>query len=317
MREKERKILVELSKNSRIAKSSLAKKVGVSQESINYTLKELYKKYDLTYHTIINYQALGFERYGVFLQLKNIKPKEEKEFFKIIENHKLTSYIGPLIGKWNVVFDIFVKDKNQLHQVVEEILKPTQDKVEQIIINTPYIPEEFYQTKLFGEYYVHKKPEESIKTSIDEKDKKILTILSENARITYAELSKKINLTANGIKKRIKLLEKNKIILGYGLGINLFKLGYEWYVVQIKIQNNIRTKLQEFLREHKRVLFIYQYMGLGDWDADIGIFVKQTSEVREAIIKLKEEFGEYIQIINMFIIESIRKENITPKGVFE
>jgi len=61
---------------------------------------------------------------------------------------------------------------------------------------------------------------------VDEKDRKILQILMENARIPIVEIAKKIGLSDVAVKKRILKLEKDGIIRKYTIIVDPEKLGY-------------------------------------------------------------------------------------------
>lgn len=61
---------------------------------------------------------------------------------------------------------------------------------------------------------------------IDEKDKKIIERLSENARITYTELAKEIGLSDVAVIKRVKKLE-NKVIKRYTVVVDPRSLGFK------------------------------------------------------------------------------------------
>ena len=61
---------------------------------------------------------------------------------------------------------------------------------------------------------------------IDEKDLKIIKILLRNARATYTEIAKELNLTEAAARKRVKRLENLGVIKGYKAIIDYKKLGY-------------------------------------------------------------------------------------------
>ncbi len=61
---------------------------------------------------------------------------------------------------------------------------------------------------------------------IDEKDYKILKILSENARASYTEIARKIGVSDVAVLKRIKKLESIGVIKKYTVKIDPKKLGY-------------------------------------------------------------------------------------------
>ncbi|MFX0164377.1 MAG: winged helix-turn-helix transcriptional regulator [Promethearchaeota archaeon] len=65
------------------------------------------------------------------------------------------------------------------------------------------------------------------KIQFDEKDKEILNILQENYRISYKELSKKVNLAASTIHNRVQNMLKEGIIRKFDTLIDPFKAGYD------------------------------------------------------------------------------------------
>lgn len=61
---------------------------------------------------------------------------------------------------------------------------------------------------------------------MDNINKKIIRILTENSRITISELSKLVHLSAPAVKERIEKLEEQQVIQGYSLKTNSEALGY-------------------------------------------------------------------------------------------
>ena len=75
-------------------------------------------------------------------------------------------------------------------------------------------------------------------------NRKIIAALQENARISYAELGKRVHLSAPAVAERIRKLEQSGVITGYSLKVNLDKLGYPIVaLVQCKV---FRTKERQF-----------------------------------------------------------------------
>lgn len=62
---------------------------------------------------------------------------------------------------------------------------------------------------------------------IDNLDKAILKALSQNARMPYAELAKKFNVSASTIHVRIEKMKQQQIITGTSIQIDAKKLGYD------------------------------------------------------------------------------------------
>jgi len=60
----------------------------------------------------------------------------------------------------------------------------------------------------------------------DEIDRKILALLQDDARISYAELGRRIGLTTPAVIERVRKLEDGGIITGYRAGIDASKVGF-------------------------------------------------------------------------------------------
>ncbi|MGO8806431.1 MAG: Lrp/AsnC family transcriptional regulator [Candidatus Bathyarchaeia archaeon] len=56
---------------------------------------------------------------------------------------------------------------------------------------------------------------------MDEKDKEIIKLLKDNARVGYGEIGEKIALSEGAVRKRIKTLSDNGTILKFTVKINL------------------------------------------------------------------------------------------------
>lgn len=61
---------------------------------------------------------------------------------------------------------------------------------------------------------------------IDKKDEKIIEMLSENARMPFTEIAKKLKVTEATIRKRVRDLEEEEVIRKYTVNLNPEKLGY-------------------------------------------------------------------------------------------
>ena len=61
---------------------------------------------------------------------------------------------------------------------------------------------------------------------MDNKDKKIIKILSKDSRTPYTVIAKKIKLSESSVRKRVMNLEKNGIIEKFTIIINPAKVGY-------------------------------------------------------------------------------------------
>ena len=96
----------------------------------------------------------------------------------------------------------------------------------------------------------------------DEVDKKLLKELTENGRISYVELSEKVNLSRVAVKGRIDNLIKEGVIEKFSAIINSEKIGknvsafFDIDVTPMKLQT-----VAQSLADHPNVASVYQMTG--------------------------------------------------------
>ena len=78
---------------------------------------------------------------------------------------------------------------------------------------------------------------------MDAIDKKIIKILSANARESFATIGKSVDLSAPAVGKRVKQLEDKGVILGYSLRLN-----HEKFDIQVKGYINLKIQQSSTLR---------------------------------------------------------------------
>jgi Lrp/AsnC family leucine-responsive transcriptional regulator len=314
---KDKKILNELLLNSRISTTQLAKKVGVSREVATYRIKRLEEQEIIrSYFTLIDYEALRCKRHVVFMQLTKASPKKEQEILTYLQEHKYITYLSPIISKWNFVFDLIIPEEKNLREIIQEITNHTQDYLGSFIVISGDIEGKFYPTKIVG---TNKEIifQQAQKTKLDSTDKQLLRILSTNANIEYAQLSRKLDMPATTIAHRIKQLEKKSVIHGYTCSVDYKKLGWQFYNIQLKTSTQNMKQFYTFIKEHENIAFYYEYLGHENWDMDLGIIAEDIETLRAVILEIKQHFGEEIHIQNMYAVGELVKDNILPEGVLE
>lgn len=60
---------------------------------------------------------------------------------------------------------------------------------------------------------------------VDELDRRILAELQEDARLSYNELSRRLNLSPPAVAERVRRLERDKVITGYHAHVDLARAG--------------------------------------------------------------------------------------------
>ena len=117
---------------------------------------------------------------------------------------------------------------------------------------------------------------------IDELDKQILTILSNDSTRGYTKIAEDLQRSHTTIKKRIERLEKEKIINNYTIEINYEKLGYDIIaIIEAQISQGKLIEFEELIAKHPNVFGVFDVTG--DYDSLIIVRFKTRAELSDLI----------------------------------
>ena len=96
-------------------------------------------------------------------------------------------------------------------------------------------------------------------TAFDTTDARLLTELQQDARLTHAELGRRVNLSAPAVAERLRRLERSGVITGYRAEVDPRALGYGLGVI-MRIRPSARQlhKVAELARETPEVRDVEQ-----------------------------------------------------------
>lgn len=82
---------------------------------------------------------------------------------------------------------------------------------------------------------------------LDEFDRKILSILRQDGRITYTDLAQKVGLSKTPCQQRVKRLIENRVIVGFRAIVDPAKVGLDHVAfTEVKLSDTRETALKEF-----------------------------------------------------------------------
>ena len=122
-------------------------------------------------------------------------------------------------------------------------------------------------------------------TGLDEVDIKILRILNGNARKSYRDIAKELDLSLTTVSKRIKRLEEDRVILGYAPMLDQEKLGFDiTAIIGIKILHGRIIETEKALAKDPAVYAVYD--STGDWDAILQARFRTRTELNTFVKKV-------------------------------
>ncbi len=303
---KDRKILAELDFNAREFISKIAKNVRVSKEVALYRIRKLEKEGIIKqYYAVINTAKLGYYYCRLLMKFQNISKETETNIINYLNENSKIAYLGILDGSWDLVIGYWARNMIEFKEFVSNLIfkygKYILEKEISIGLNLSQFEYRFLLNKKETKEFKTGGEIEDFK--IDEINKKILTLLSKNARISLEEMNKKFGLTGKAIGYRIKDLIKKKIIVGFRTLINYKKFGYSNNKILLYLQNITRIEVDELITYLKLLPnCIYITEPIGRADLEFELLSKDREEFFSIIKDLREKFNNIIKSYDYFII---------------
>ena len=310
----DKKILHELDKYSNIPLKKLSKKLKRSKQFILYRMKRMEQEgLILSYNAIIDVEKIGVLTYRFYVKMHNFDKESRELFEKYISNLKDEVFVFAVLhGRWDYALIVGVKSTQQLHVIWDNVLKRFKKNI--LNYNFCLYSPIYNFNKLFIE---DKEVLERIYGNdpnlyqFKETDLKILKIYATNTRIPLLHIAQKLKISLDTVKNRIKKLEKEKVICGFKLGLDLTKLGYDNYRIDIYLASSSRNKeIHEFFKYHQN---IYQvHYTIGGADIEIELFVESLKHLINIMEGIKTKFSDVIDYMDYFPYSSIIRMNYVP-----
>ncbi|NJE54861.1 Lrp/AsnC family transcriptional regulator [Thermococcus sp. 21S9] len=97
---------------------------------------------------------------------------------------------------------------------------------------------------------------------MDELDIKIISLLQKNARLSYREIARELNVAVGTVYNRIKRLEEEGVIKGYAPVLDYEKLGFGLTaLIGIKAQGRKIAEIERKIAEKTRAMMVYDITG--------------------------------------------------------
>lgn len=121
---------------------------------------------------------------------------------------------------------------------------------------------------------------------IDEKDKKILNLLQEDANQTTKQIAAKIKLSQTAVYERIKRLERDKTIISYAALLDLEKVDKAFTAFcMVKLINHTKKSLEHFEKDILTLNEITECFHIsGEYDYILKINVKNIKAYRQFMV---------------------------------
>jgi DNA-binding Lrp family transcriptional regulator len=124
---------------------------------------------------------------------------------------------------------------------------------------------------------------------MDEVDRRIVALLSGNARASYAEIGAEVKLSAPAVKRRVDRLRKEGVIRGFTTVLDPAAIGWttEAFVELFCTGKTSPTQLKAATRRHPEVVGAYTVSG--EADALVHLRAADMGHLEQALERLRAE----------------------------
>lgn len=316
---KDRKILYELDKDARSSYSVIGKNVGLKKDVVAYRINKLEEDGVINnYYTVIDSYRLGYFLFRYYINFQYITPAIKKEIIAYFTNYENICTVGSIVGKYDLVVVVWVRNLNEFYQFWNTALNKFGDYFETRIFSVYIRGIGFPQTFLLPEKTKDQKKEISDRfgvgsyIEIDELDYRLLNELALNARLSLVKLAQKLKTSSQTIKYRINKLEKNEIIQGYRVSINLDKIGFKRFKADIYLkEHKQKDRLMNFVKQNLHVIYISTSVGL--CDLEIEFIVESADDIVDILEEINAQFPNVIRNYSFYGDILVYKETFLPK----
>jgi len=316
---KDRKILYELNDNSRQSYSKIAKKVGLSKDTVQYRVNKLIKNGVITrFYTTIDSFKLGYTSIRFYLVFQNTTPEIREEIINYFSNLDQIFNCASIEGRYDLVVNLWIKNQDELYQIWETFLKKYKKYIQKEVFTTYIESNEFRFSYILKDQYL---PSDRKKTNIikatgktiviDNIDRNILKLLAVNTRIPIKDISDNLNSSVTTISQRIKNLEKIGLIVGYKVGINLNKIGYTRFKVDIFLNDySMKTKIINYVKNNPHLTWVSKSIGVSDLEFEFD--VQNLEKLYEILQDLTLKYPDAIRNYSYFYIVNRHRLKLIP-----
>jgi Lrp/AsnC family leucine-responsive transcriptional regulator len=144
--------------------------------------------------------------------------------------------------------------------------------------------------------------------TIDDTDRKILSVLTKEGRISNLELAERIGLSPTPCSRRVSRLERAGVILGYGAKISQRAIGNTVSVlVQVRLSMQTPTDIEEFMSAIERLPEITECLLVtGNVDYILKVETQDVEALRDFVLKELKAIPSVAETSTMLILDTVK-----------
>jgi DNA-binding Lrp family transcriptional regulator len=318
---KDKHILYQLDLHARQSFSEISKKVELPKSNVRYRIKRLEAQGIIrNYYAVIDSFRLGYNAFKIYISLENTDEKIEKDIIHHFVNNKDTWAVFTNYRWFDLDVIVWIKNRQQFKDFwTNTQLKYAAYIKEYILSYYSSLRTYRYAYLLDEEKRIDPISRDSIMigdredASCDMLDFTILTILSSNARISVIDLAKRAHCSIPQVRYRLKKLMDQQIIKAFRANIDISKLGYHLFKVDMHLSNyDDRQNIINFLEANPHLIGIDETIGLSDLELEFHL--KDTMDLITIMNEISHKFPHSIKTYRYLMMNEVYKLTYLPES---
>jgi Lrp/AsnC family leucine-responsive transcriptional regulator len=297
----DRRVLYELDLGSRRPVSAIARRLRLSERTVSYRLEKMLAEGVIEkFITILNTAKLGFTDYKLYIRLSNVSTKEELKILNFLVNHQNVQWLVSCQGNYDLIMAIYGRNIVHFHNVLLGIQKEIGNYISHKDLSITAGLYNFRRSYLIGKNRKAEEftfyGEEPQRVALGSVDAKILSAISQDARMPTIKIAAKTGVSPEVVKYRLKKLERQNIIQGFRPRINTAKLGLEYYKILLSLRNKtpkVEEKIIRFVHSLQNV--VYATKCVASWDFEFECEVEAPAKLQGILSRLRDRFPDNIK----------------------
>jgi len=313
----ERRIIYELESNCKVSVNELGKMLGISKRMVETRMHRLLgKKAIVNYVAIVDFSKLGYVDHEVWVQVRHMQAEKKRRFIDSLISHPQVGWVASCGGKFDYAFSIMAEDSVTFSDILRKLLSDNPGVVQNYSISIATKIRSYPRTYLLmkrgadrtGALFFSGPPH---KSKLDRKDLAILAILAKDAKAPAIEIGRKIGMSTNAARMRVKKLEAMKVIQGYKAIFQPSVIGIQHYEILITTEGITAEKEAEFDGYCRSNPHITLFMTcIGRWDTNISVDIDGPQQLQQTLSEIRDRFGPVIKDFEYTPILHVYKFNL-------
>ncbi|MDO8340026.1 MAG: winged helix-turn-helix transcriptional regulator [Candidatus Burarchaeum sp.] len=305
----DRVILAELDRDCRVPIKRLARMARKSRQAVEYRIARLVDEGVITgFHVSINPHRMGYKLYKIYLQLRNV-PAERKKLLDYLRTSGIVYWMGECDGVWDLIFAVFTRSDYDFYALKNDLISRFGRIIVKrewgMLVDVKQYPKMYFTGKLVQPTEF---AGEVVRSEMDELDYAILREIVNDARMPITALAGRVKATPMTVAARLKKMEREGVIIQYRIGVDLGKLGLEYYKTIIHVDRYTEEDARKLLA-HVSSLPQIQYFIRDIWNLEPELVVRNYQEYGEIMDRMRAEFPQVIRNVESVLM---RTDEWTP-----